>query len=280
VAVAGGEQAIVLIFVRQGQEKSSQALAALQPLARKYPETLAVVAVIANPGEGDAAGWAAQAGVGYPVLLDAAGEAYGLYGVRVMPSTGVIRPDGTLAGTADGYTRQYAEEVEGLVRSALGLAPAAGQADAAEPAVAKSEQRTLAERNLEKAKLLLKRKMGEKAADSAEEAVAADGEYLEARLFLGDLLLDLSDDNAAKALPHYEKALALDPKSMEAKVGLARVKSIQGDTAGAVELLEQAALLNPKPEKVYFELGRVHERAGEYPEAVQAYRKALERLLR
>jgi predicted TPR repeat methyltransferase len=47
-----------------------------------------------------------------------------------------------------------------------------------------------------------------------------------------------------------------------------------------VELLEQAALLNPKPEKVYFELGRVHERAGEYPEAVQAYRKALERLLR
>ena len=45
-------------------------------------------------------------------------------------------------------------------------------------------------------------------------------------------------------------------------------------------MLQQAVMLNPRPEKVYYELGRVYERAGDYQKAVEAYRKALERLLR
>jgi tetratricopeptide (TPR) repeat protein len=281
VAVAGGGgQVIVLAFVRQGQEKSTQALGTLKDLAARHADQVTVVAVVANPDAGDATAWAHAAGVDFPVLLDAGGDVYGLYGVRVMPSTGVIKTDGTLAGTADGFTRRYDDEIEHLIQVALGNASADAPEAGAEAVPPTSDARKAAERHLEKARLLVKRRMGGKAVASAEEAVTADGEYGAARVFLGELLLDEGDENAAKALPHFEKAFELEPKSVAAQVGLARVKSLQGDTQGAVELLERAAMLNPKPEKVYFELGRVHERAGQYPQAVEAYRKALERLLR
>ena len=280
VAVAEGGQVIVLAFVRQGQEKSTQVLGALVGLASRHADQVTVVAVVANPDEGDAAAWARGAGADYPVLLDTRGEGYGLYGVRVMPSTGVVRADGTLAGTVDSFTRRTGDEIEHLIQVALGLVSAdESSAVDADPVPAKSDARKAAERSLEKAKLLLKRKMGRKAVASAMEAVAADGEYGAARMFLGEVLLDLGDEHAGEALPHFEKALELDPKSLAAKVGVARVKSVQGDTQGAVALLQQAAMLNPKPEKVYFELGRVYERAGDYRKAVEAYRKALERLL-
>ncbi|MDF1555904.1 MAG: tetratricopeptide repeat protein [Deferrisomatales bacterium] len=279
VAVSGGGQVMVLAFVRQGQEKSTEALGALQELSAGHTGQVAVVAVVANPGEGDAAAWARGAGAAFPVLLDTDGAAYGLYGVRVMPSTGVVKADGTLTGIVDGFTRRTGDEIEHLIQVALGFASADEPVAGADPVSAKSDARKSAERSLEKAKLLLKRKMGDKAVGSAEEAVAADDEYGDAHVFLGEILLDLGDDNAAKALPHFEKALALDPKSMAAKIGLARVRSVQGDTQGAVVLLQQAAMLNPRPEKVYYELGRVYERAEDYQHAVEAYRQALDRLL-
>lgn len=277
---AGGEQVIVLAFVRQGQEKSTDALAELQKLSADHPDQVAVVAVVVNPGEGDAAAWARGAGAGYPVLLDTDGAVYGLYGVRVMPSTGVAKADGTLVGTDDGFTRGFRDEIEHLIQVALGNAQAGEAADTASAEPAKSEARKLAERDLEKAKLLVKRKMSDKAVGSAEAAVAADGEYVAARVFLGELLLESGGEDGAKAQAHFEKALELEPKNLEAKVGMARVKALAGDTASAIALLEQAVLLNPKPERVYYELGRIHESSGDFQQAVEAYRKALERLLR
>jgi Flp pilus assembly protein TadD len=63
------------------------------------------------------------------------------------------------------------------------------------------------------------------------------------------------------------------------KVGLARLKSASGDTEGAVKTLEDAARISPKPAKLYYYLGQTHEKAGNLQGAVDAYRKALEKLL-
>ncbi len=96
---------------------------------------------------------------------------------------------------------------------------------------------------------------------------------------LGRLLLDASDANADEAKAHFDKALALAPKDVDAKIGSARVKALKGDFDGAVATLEDAAKLNPKPEKVHYQLGLVYEKAGKNEQAAEAYRKALERLL-
>ncbi|MBE0616310.1 MAG: redoxin domain-containing protein, partial [Proteobacteria bacterium] len=260
VTLAGlRERAVVLAFVRQGQERSAEALADLANLDPALAEKTAVVAVVINPDEGDAAQWAAQTGAKYPVLLDSAGEVYGLYGVMVVPTTGVLAPDGTFRGEIGSHTAAYRGEVEHLVRVALGLATETEDAAEKPSAPAKPEERKIAERDLEKARLLLKHKMADKALGAAREAVKADPTYVEAQVALGQLLLDVSEENADEALGHFEKALELAPKDGDAKSGLARVKSIKGDSEGAAKILEDAVKLNPKPEKLYYDLGRVYE---------------------
>lgn len=274
---ASSGKAVVVIFVRQGQEKSARALGALGKIDPTLAEKAAVLAVVINPDDGDAGKWAAQAEAKYPILLDGNGRVYGLYGGVVAPSTGVVGPDGQFVAEVGGYTASYKDEVEALLRRALGAEEKASGAPP-EP-VAKTEERKVAERHLEQARALLKRKMKEKALISARDAVKADKGWPEAYEVLGTALLDNSDQNAEEAKRNFERALDLAPRSVEAKAGLGRVKSIQGDYPGAVSALEEAARLNPRAERVYYQLGLAHERAKQYEKAVEAYRKALERLM-
>lgn len=274
-------KAVVLAVVRQGQDKSGDALKALAGIDPALAEKAVVLAVVVNPGDGDAAKWAVDAGAKGPVLLDSAAEFYGVYGVLVVPSTGVLSPDGVFRGEVTGFTAGYRSQVEGLLKVALGLSSAAEvEAQAAAPgAEAKSEARKGAERHLEKARLLGKRKMGDKALAAAREAATADPTWAEAQAYLGEQLLEASEGNAEEAKELFQKAAELDPRLTDAQVGLARVKSIQGNHEGAIATLTEAARLNPKPERLYYRLGLAHERAGQFEKAVEAYRKALEKLL-
>ncbi len=272
-------KSVVVAFVRQGQGKSLEAVKALTEVAGTFGDRVAVVAVLVNPDAGDPAAWAREAQVSFPVLLDADRTAYARYGVVVVPSTGVLDPEGGLVGEVGGYTHGYRDAVDRLVRTALGE-QVAETAEVAASGPAKSPERKAAERQLQKARLLVKRRMADKAVSAARAAVEADDTYAEAHALLGSLLLEESDGNADEAATHFHRALELDPKSTEAKVGLARVRSILGDYDGAVAELEKAVRLTPRPERLYYELGRIHERAGRYERAVEAYRKALERLLR
>jgi len=273
-------RAVILVFAKQGQEKSAQALTALNALDASVTEKVARTAIVVNPNEGDATRWASEAGAKFPVLLDPGGQVYGLYGVLVTPTTGVFDPEGRFFGEVSGYTASYRTEVESLAKQALGLEQAEQKKGvSASEGAPKTEQRKSAERFLEQARILIKRKMKDKALGAAKDSVAADETYSEAHEVLGTVLLDISEGNVDEANTQYSRALELAPRNSDAKLGVARVKSIKGDYQGATTILEEAVRLNPKPEKVYYELGLVHERAKQYEKAVEAYRKALEKLL-
>ncbi len=271
-------RAVVLAFLRIGQEKSAKAARVLADLQKTFGDRVAVVGIVLNPDGGDPKAWADRLGVSFPLGLDPQREVYGAYGVLVAPSTGVIDPGGRFVEEVGGYTASYRDELERLVRNALGEKVARDEAAVRAPE--KKPGRKTAERHLQQAKILLKRKMRKKALEAARAAVEADGSYGEAHALLGRLLLEESPDNAEQAEVHFRKALEADPRNLEAKLGLARVLSARGDAEGAARILEEAARITPKPERVYYELGRVYEEAGRYKEAVGAYRKALERLLR
>ncbi len=272
-------KAVVLSFVRQGQEKSVKVLKALSSLPAD--DKVAVVAVVVNPKESDAAAWVAQTGATVPVLVDAAEDVYGKYGAFVAPATGVLKPGGTFVAEVAGYSASFKDEVQGLLKVALGQATMEEVKAAAEGAKVPDtpEARKQAERELDKAMLLASRKMKDKALEPARQAVASDDTYAPAHTFLGRLLLDASDANADEALRHFERALALAPKDADAKVGIARVKALKGDVPGAVALLQEATKLNPKPERVYYQLGLIEEKAGHFDKACEAYRKAIEKLV-
>ena len=271
-------KAVVLTFLRIGQEKSAKAAQALADLLKTFGGRMAAVGIVLNPDEGDPKAWAERLGVPFPLGLDPQREVYGAYGVLVAPSTGVIDPNGRFVEEVGGYTASYRDDVERLVRKALGEEVEEPEAEAKVPE--KSPERKAAERHLQQARILLKRKMRKKALEAVRAAVEADGSYGEAHALLGRLLLEESPDNAEQAEVHFRKALEANPRSLEAKLGLARVLSVRGDAEGAARILKEAARITPKPERVYYELGRVYEEAERYKEAVEAYRKALERLLR
>ncbi|MBI5014626.1 MAG: redoxin domain-containing protein [Deltaproteobacteria bacterium] len=275
------DKAVVLAFVRQGQDKSDKVLKALSSLDEALAAKSQVLIVVANPSEGDAAAWAGKSGGSLTVLLDPGEDVYAKYGALVAPATGVIKPDGTFLAEVAGYSASYKDEVEGLLKVGLGLATAEQvKAEAEKAKVGDTpEARKAAERELDKARLLVQRKMRDKALEPAKQAVASDDTYAPAHAFLGRLLLDESDANADEALTHFDRALELAPKDVEAKIGAARVKALKGDIDGAVSLLEDAAKLNPKPERVYYQLGLVYEKGGQNEKAAEAYRKALEKLI-
>jgi tetratricopeptide (TPR) repeat protein len=52
----------------------------------------------------------------------------------------------------------------------------------------------------------------------------------------------------------------------------------KGDNDKALEYFQSAIKMNPKPEKVYYEMGKAYEKKGDLAKAVESYKLALARL--
>lgn len=272
------EVAVVLSFVRMGQEKSEAVMRELAKLDPAIAEKTQVLTLITNPGEGDPVEWVKTLGVQYPVLLDKGEEVYSKYGVMVAPQTAIIAPDGKLKGEIGGHTADFKPALEEKLREVLGMPKLEDKSAAVEKD--QPPERKKAMRELAKAQVLLKRKMKTKAIPQLKESIASDDKYVEPKLLLAELLLDEGGpENLAEAEAQVNKAVEVEPNNTGAKIGLARVKAAKGDYEGAVATLEEAAKITPKPAKIYYFLGRMHQDAGKMDKAAEAYRHSAEKLL-
>src|SRR5690606_29325273 len=77
------------------------------------------------------------------------------------------------------------------------------------------------------------------------------------------------------AAQHYRSAIELDPQVGEAHRGLADVLVLSHDLQAAREPAERAAGMLPSDARAQYLLGRVHEHAQEYDQALAAYAKAV-----
>lgn len=277
------EVPIVLAFIRQGHDKSEGILKDLAKLKPDVGEKTVVLGVVINPTEGDPAAWVAKIGVTESdrlhVMIDGDGAIYGQYGVVVAPQTATITPEGVLKHEFSGYTSSFKGDVEASLREILGIAPLE-EASAAVPENLPAERKK-AMREMEKAQMLIKRKMKSKAIPQVKIAVESDDTYLEGHILLGELLLDEGGDaNLAEAEKQFKRGAELDPANAHVKVGLARLKAAKGDYDGAVADIEAAAKINPRSDKLYFYLGILHEKAGKFDKAAAAYKTAYEKLQR
>ena len=87
------------------------------------PKGLVVASVCTDPEDlGEVRRIVGGLGVGYPVLLDRGGGVAGKYGVRAVPTTVVVDPEGRMRLVREGYSpalmRQLRRTVEGLIREA------------------------------------------------------------------------------------------------------------------------------------------------------------------
>jgi tetratricopeptide (TPR) repeat protein len=104
------------------------------------------------------------------------------------------------------------------------------------------------------------------------KAVEVDPQEDEARLKVAELFLGLHQPE--EAATHFTELLNRHPDQGEALVGLARCRTEQGDTAGAVKLLDRLLFLQPEHSGALAERGKIALDAGRPRDAEQWLRKA------
>lgn len=270
------DKPVVVAFIRQGQDKSEKVVKDLGKIAPEVLAKVILLAVVVNPGEGDAKSLGAAASPGVTILLDEGEKVYASFGVMVAPQTAVLAPDGSLKAEVSGYTSAFKSDVEITLRQILGMEVDTTELKGADVNI--PEARRKAMRDLQKAEMLIKRKMKSKAIPQVKDAITADPTYAQAHVVLGELLMD-EGGSLDEAEASFKKAQEIEANNLMAKVGLSRIRAKKGDYEGAAADLEKAAMVSPKAEKLYYYLGVMHEEAKQFEKAAKAYRKGIEKMM-
>ena len=113
------------------------------------------------------------------------------------------------------------------------------------------------------------------ALELAQRAIALDSSQADAFSLLGNIYL--LTNQYEKAITEGERAVALNPNGADSHVWLAMILTSSGKPEDAVELIYKAIRLNPFPPNWYFmSLGNAFFLMGEYNQAIEAYKKALQ----
>ncbi len=114
------------------------------------------------------------------------------------------------------------------------------------------------------------------ALELAQRAIALDSSQADAFSLLGNIYL--LTHQYEKAITEGERAVALNPNGADSHVWLAMILTSSGKPEDAIELIYKAIRLNPFPPNWYFmSLGNAFFLLGEFNQAVEAYKKALQR---
>lgn len=203
--------------------------------------------------------------------LDPEKKARLAYGVIALPTTFVIAPDGVVVEVIPGRSASFRKRIDAAVRKSLGLAEVKEEAPL-DPAARKA----LRLRNL--ARELIRKRRLEDALAPLAKARELQPKDVDLVLMQGDLLLRL--ERGAEATQAYRDALALDAENRAAQRGLAKALALGDDLAEAEKALREALTKPPRDSSLYYWLGRVLERKGDWEGAANAYRRAYEQLVR
>jgi tetratricopeptide (TPR) repeat protein len=127
----------------------------------------------------------------------------------------------------------------------------------------------LYEANLNLGILLLRNKQANAAVEVLRRASTAKPSEARPALYLADALFNAGE--YVEAGSAYEAVLKLDEKSAGAELGLARVKTREGDVAGAAAHFENAARLEPAYQDALLELADLYEANKKTQEAASIY---------
>lgn len=112
------------------------------------------------------------------------------------------------------------------------------------------------------------------AMEACKEALRLDPNFTDARLMLAGLYSTAKDFDSA--LGEYDRILKKDPKNEEAVVYKAQIQTEEGNPDQGAKTLRQFVKANPESAVALYYLGRAEQSLNRFPEAIQAFRKALE----
>jgi tetratricopeptide (TPR) repeat protein len=94
--------------------------------------------------------------------------------------------------------------------------------------------------------------------------------------YIGEGYTKFESKDAVEGIKFYEQAIKLNPKKYDFYIALGDAFLIQNDGTRAIAQFDKAKAINPKNPVGYLRGGLLMERARNYPEAVNEYKRGLE----
>lgn len=293
-------RAIVLVFWSSWSEKSAEVLDRVQKLHAQSRERGLVVLGInvespkITPEEmAQARALAQKLGLTFPLLIDRDLAVFGSYGVIAVPTTVLLRGDGTILGDLAAYPIAGREEFFELVE-----ATAAGRAVAKRPAAEGTQPNPRAVRYFNLARAMLARGLVDQVDGNLKKAIELDPGFALPRILLGQTYreravafeaiqfngqsvatLRLTPEEREGFLREAEQALGealkLDPASPAALTELAAIRAARRETDAARQLLEKAVAASPSHAPARAQLGALLLRRGDVARGRQELEAAI-----
>ena len=271
---------VLLIYWRPDHDRSVLALQDEKDIFKRYKgKGVQVISLISGDENKDEVQKIVKGNeIDFPVLIDADRQVYSSYGIRVYPTTIIIK-DGKIAYDISGHALDYKIMLEGNLQFILGEINEAKLKDMLFPQREEQDKSLLdAERRYNLALKFTEDRLFDQAIATAKKSIEAKPDIAKSHILLGFLLLETKE--ADKALDEFNKALEINPASDDAKTGLGSALILKGDVDKAIEVLTAASVANPHPQMTYFELGKAYELKGEKDKAIEMYRKAMEKIIK
>jgi tetratricopeptide (TPR) repeat protein len=214
----------------------------------------------------------------YPVLIDNNRNAYAQFEVKAIPTTIILNKKGEIAARIPSYTIAFYDQVEAQLSYLLGKINLNELQNVMNSKNETAEIDEKLERTLSLANNLYRRGFYDSAMDYYEETLTMSPDLTDAHLGRGTILLKRNKIDMAKS--EFQTVLKLTPDNPAALKGMAQINLFKGSIATAEELLNKVISANYIDEDLYYILGQVYEKQGKLQEALNAYKKNCENLLR
>jgi len=272
---------VILVFWRAGQERSMEALTALQSLYTEFKEQeVGVLAISSDEGGPEVISETKQSKqLTFPMLYDKGKKVYGNYGIFGIPSTFIIDKEGKVNYYYPGYRDDFPRQIHGRIEVLLGKKTLEELEAELKPVekVQLSESEKKAARYLKAGNRLLEKGMVRPAMSQYQRAIQEKPDLFEPHLHLGNIYL--AEEKIEDAAAEFKQAIELKPRSAEAYAGLGDALFLQGQLEEAVETLQASLKLNPKLAKAHYCLGKIYEEQKRVDDALREYKTALKILL-
>ncbi len=253
--------------------KSLKVVEGLLPYLKKNKVSVLVVDM-QNDTKGMVDEVVSLSGLTLPVYSDVSRDAYGKFGLYILPSFLLVAGDGTVSGGL-GYSKDIAQRLRGEVDVSLGIKTQKELDAELNPEQKEVPEKILnAQRRLNMGIVMENKGMPEAAIKEYLAALELNPELYVARVKLGCLYME--GDKLENAITELDKALELDSKSLEAQICLARVSAKMGEVDEALEDLNMLLFRNSREPILHYSIGLMLEKTKKYEDAAKAYRKGYE----
>jgi tetratricopeptide (TPR) repeat protein len=273
-----GDKLTIVLFWATWSRNSEAALTRMEELYRRYrSDGLGVIAVNANgqtlspEAEADILATAKRLDLTFPLLLDDRLRTFHDFGVIALPTLVVLSPERTIRYEMSGYPLTGVGDMVDFVTATVEgrtLKPEVVQKTGYQP-----DSRALHFFNMGR-KTLKSRRMMDTAEMWFKKAVAADDRFVEPRLSLGRFYLSRKEYD--KAAEQFSGVLAQEPENVVALCEGAMLLDGQGRPEEAIAMLRKTMQKDPYYTPCYYYLGYLTGREGSLEDALPLFDQALE----